>query len=110
MIYFCASLPSRAVISTDFMAEYSELLLVLLTYLLSCPVGGDQLFPLTWQFMNHPQISTVMDQEEEECLHYLTKVGSHSSHCTLVLVEVVDFAKAISELLYQYNVCIVKLL
>lgn len=96
-------MPSRAVISTDIMAE---LLLVLLTYLLSCPVGGDQLFPLTWQFMNHPQISTVMDQEEEECLHYLTKVGSHSSHCIHVLVEVVDFAKAVSELLYQYNVCI----
>jgi len=25
-------------------------------------------------FVNHPQISAVLDEEEEECLHYLTKV------------------------------------
>lgn len=25
-------------------------------------------------FINHPQISAILDQEEEECLHYLTKV------------------------------------
>jgi len=25
-------------------------------------------------FVNHPQISAILDEEEEECLHYLTKV------------------------------------
>lgn len=25
-------------------------------------------------FVNHPQISSILDEEEEECLHYLTKV------------------------------------
>jgi len=25
-------------------------------------------------FVNHPQISTILDEEEEECLHYMTKL------------------------------------
>lgn len=25
-------------------------------------------------FVNHPQISSILDDEEEECLHYLTKL------------------------------------
>lgn len=29
------------------------------------------------QFVNHPQISAILDEEEEECLHYLTKVRSN---------------------------------
>lgn len=27
------------------------------------------------KFMNHPQISAILDDEEEECLHYLTTVS-----------------------------------
>lgn len=38
--------------------------------------------------MNHPQISAILDDEEEECLHYLTtvriKVGQE---CSYVLSE-----------------------
>jgi template-activating factor I len=26
------------------------------------------------QFINHPQISNILEEDEEECLHYLTKV------------------------------------
>lgn len=26
------------------------------------------------QFINHPQISSILDEEEEECLHYMTKL------------------------------------
>lgn len=26
------------------------------------------------QFVNHPQISAILEEEEEECLHYLTKL------------------------------------
>jgi template-activating factor I len=26
------------------------------------------------QFVNHPQISAILDEDEEECLHYLNKV------------------------------------
>ena len=28
----------------------------------------------TVKFVNHPQISTILDEEEEDCLHYLTKL------------------------------------
>ena len=27
-----------------------------------------------FQFVNHPQISAILDEEEEECLHYLSKL------------------------------------
>lgn len=26
------------------------------------------------QFVNHPQISAILDEDEEECLHYLSKL------------------------------------
>lgn len=47
-----------------------------------------ELFLNNNKFMNHPQISAILDDEEEECLHYLTtvriKVGQE---CSYVLSE-----------------------
>lgn len=43
-----------------------------------------ELFLNNNKFMNHPQISAILDDEEEECLHYLTtvriKVGQECSY------------------------------
>lgn len=40
--------------------------------------------------MNHPQISAILDDEEEECLHYLTtvriKVGQECSYVLSVSI------------------------
>ena len=27
-----------------------------------------------FQFVNHPQVSALLDEEEEECLHYMTQL------------------------------------
>jgi hypothetical protein len=35
---------------------------------------SDELFFLLKQFVNHPQISAILDEEEEECLHYMTRL------------------------------------
>jgi hypothetical protein len=34
-----------------------------------------QQFSLTYnQFVNHPQISAILEEDEEDCLHYLSKL------------------------------------
>lgn len=36
--------------------------------------------------MNHPQISAILDDEEEECLHYLTTVRiKNGQECSYLL-------------------------
>ena len=39
-----------------------------------CKVFKQIKIPKIKQFINHPQISNILEEEEEECLHYLTKV------------------------------------
>ena len=34
----------------------------------------DKLLDHTVQFANHPQVSALLDEEEEECLHYMTQL------------------------------------
>ncbi|KHJ46282.1 nucleosome assembly protein [Trichuris suis] len=45
----------------------------LLCFEVLCRRRGCDHFPL-FQFINHPQISALLDEEEEECLHYLSKL------------------------------------
>lgn len=47
-----------------------------------------ELFLNNNKFMNHPQISAILDDEEEECLHYLTTVRiKNGQECSYVLSE-----------------------
>lgn len=36
--------------------------------------ASNSILSVSTQFVNHPQISAILDEEEEECLHYLNKL------------------------------------
>ncbi len=50
-----------------------------------------------FQFVNHPQISGILDEEEEEALHYLTKVEvPHFSSLTSLRIPFAQFHLPVS--------------
>lgn len=54
----------------------------------TCCEFSFELFLNNNKFMNHPQISAILDDEEEECLHYLTTVRiKNGQECSYVLSE-----------------------